>query len=321
MASGIARRSLTHSQPRIALVQFNPKFCAVEQNINTARRLCAQLQPGSVDLVCLSEMVFTGYLFKDANSIKPYLEVPREGPTSRFCAELATNLKCHVVAGYPERLSPAEYELGIDHTGDPVTKIGANSAILYGPGGKFIGNYRKTNLFETDTTWSKPGTGFVTFYLPPPLNTVSLAICMDINVQPPRNWDSLDGPYELADYCLSQRSDTLILVNAWLATFDDDYDESAWGTLNFWAQRLRPLWIGEDELSNPADNLFSGDDAVDSTTESSQTNIVICNRTGEENGAIFCGTSAFFKMTRTSGRPKLLQVMGKDEEGVRVCNF
>jgi protein N-terminal amidase len=94
---------------------------------------------------------------------------------------------------------------------------------------------------------------------------------MDLNVQPPRSWDSLDGPYEIADYCLSQRSDTLILLNAWLESFDEDHDESALGTLNFWAQRLRPLWIDEDE-----------DD--DSATGHAQTNVVICNRTGEENG-------------------------------------
>ena len=40
-----------------------------------------------------------------------------------------------------------------------------------------------------------PGTGFATFDLPPPLGTLSLGICMDLNVQPPALWDDLDaGP-------------------------------------------------------------------------------------------------------------------------------
>ena len=107
----------------------------------------------------------TGYVFKDADAIKPFLEEPKHGPTSRFCVELATRLKCHVVAGYPERLPPAEYEQGIDHSGNTVTKIGANSAILYSPDGEYIVNYRKTNLYQTDTTWAKPGLTF-TFALP-----------------------------------------------------------------------------------------------------------------------------------------------------------
>lgn len=37
-------------------------------------------------------------------------------------------------------------------------EVGANSAVLYGPDGAFVGNYRKTNPFETDKTWAKPGT-------------------------------------------------------------------------------------------------------------------------------------------------------------------
>ena len=142
-----------------------------------------RLAPGSVDLVCLSEMVFTGaftraiitfsqrrqahgpissriftgYVFPNADSIKPFLEDPVTGPTSRFCSELAIRLRCHVVAGYPERLPDEEIEPGIDEWGNTITRVGANSAILVGPDGGCVGRYRKTNLFETDTTWAKPG--------------------------------------------------------------------------------------------------------------------------------------------------------------------
>jgi len=102
-------------------------------------------------------MVFTGYVFPNAESIAPYLEEPRTGPTSRFCADLASRLQCYVTAGYPEKLPPGEIEPGVDFEGNEVTKIGANSAVLYGPHGEWIGGYRKTNLYETDMTWAKAG--------------------------------------------------------------------------------------------------------------------------------------------------------------------
>lgn len=38
-----------------------------------------------------------------------------------------------------------------------VQQVGANSAVVYDPNGVRIGDYRKTNLFETDMTWAKPG--------------------------------------------------------------------------------------------------------------------------------------------------------------------
>jgi protein N-terminal amidase len=74
---------------------------------------------------------------------------------------LAARVQCHVLAGYPERLAVKEIEDGVDSDGNIVTKNGANSAVLYGPDGRYIGNYRKSNLFETDTTWAKAGCFFL----------------------------------------------------------------------------------------------------------------------------------------------------------------
>lgn len=98
-----------------------------------------------------------GYVFPDATSISPYLETPKTGPTSRFCSELAKRLHCYVAGGYPERLQPNEVERGRDYNGNEIQRVGANSAVLYGPEGDWIGGYRKTNLYETDMTWAKPG--------------------------------------------------------------------------------------------------------------------------------------------------------------------
>ena len=44
-----------------------------------------------------------------------------------------------------------------------VRQVGANSAIIYGPDGQWVGGYRKTNLFETDKPWAKPG-GCTSFF-------------------------------------------------------------------------------------------------------------------------------------------------------------
>ena len=99
----------------------------------------------------------SGYAFPSAEAIKPYLEHPLVGPTSRCCSELAKRLGCHVIAGYPEILDPNEPET----TTDPA--VGFNSAIIYGPGGHWRGGYRKTNLFSMDMTWAHKGSSYSSF--------------------------------------------------------------------------------------------------------------------------------------------------------------
>ena len=103
----------------------------------------------------------------------PFLEKPQTGPTSSFCSNLAKKLECYIVAGYPEHLEPEDIEkyskcdqvmideselANEEHNSPPKRKIvGANSAVLYGPKGEWIGGYRKTNLFKTDKTWAAAG--------------------------------------------------------------------------------------------------------------------------------------------------------------------
>ncbi|KAI0333719.1 carbon-nitrogen hydrolase [Cubamyces sp. BRFM 1775] len=325
---------------RVAVVQFAPKIGHVQENIRRAQALCERLRPNSVDLVCLPEMIFTGYVFPDAASISPYLEEPRTGPTSRFCSELAARLHCYVVAGYPERLLPDEIERVKLEDGREVERVGANAAALYGPDGAFVGEYRKTNLYETDMTWAKPGTGFTTFPLPPPLGPLTLAICMDLNTQPPAAWTSLrTGPYELAAYCAAQRTRVLVLVNAWLDSGDGGReDEPDWRTLDYWALRLRPLWArvvkegeeveedGEDEDGD--DGMSGGEEDVErpQTVEEGREPdeelvVVVCNRAGTENGITFAGSSSLFSLRPNSGKPRLLHAMKRQQEGVEVWEY
>lgn len=149
------------------------------------------------------------------------------------------------------------------------------------------------------------GTGFVTFHLPPPLNIVSLAICMDLNVQPPAVWNSLRGPYEVAEYCIAQKTNLLVLLNAWLDSQGNPRDDTDWQTINFWATRLRPLWAevvredahadanAEDEADSDAEAEDEAEDGADRHTSRAEEGrqpgeelvVVVCNRCGVENGA------------------------------------
>lgn len=184
----------------------------------------------------------------------------------------------------------------------------------------------------TDSICLLQGTGFVTVHLPEPLGAVTIAICMDLNAQPGAEWTLSDGPYELASYCVSNNTKVLVLLNAWLDSCVEKDEKKDWYTLNYWTSRLRPLWV-RPPGKEPDDN--SQGNAEDT---GHQTIVVVCNRCGEENGADTCivlyfcsnlvltglkgvrfaGTSALFSMRRESGRPALLQAMGRREEGVKI---
>ncbi|KAF8895593.1 carbon-nitrogen hydrolase [Infundibulicybe gibba] len=278
------------------------------------------------------EMAFTGYTFENATAITPYLELPRTGPTSRFCAELAARLQCHVIAGYPELLPPEEREQ-LQGSAGGHTQVGANSAVLYGPDGAWVGGYRKTHLFETDRTWAKPGSGFATFQLPSPLRNMSVGICMDLNPQPPALWTQMEGPYELGDYCLVKKTNILVMLNAWLDSGKEVEEESDWQTLNYWAARLNPMWEADRRGNSDSGHQV----VVDDDDNGKETVIIVCNRSGEENGMIgtiesgspshatigktFAGSSAIYSMQQGSGRPKLLDMFTRKAEGVRIWNI
>ncbi|KIJ64615.1 hypothetical protein HYDPIDRAFT_111995 [Hydnomerulius pinastri MD-312] len=328
---------MASSNLRVAVVQFAPKIGEVQANIAKARELCKGLAPESIDLLCLPEMIFSGYMFPNATSISPYLEHPRTGPTSAFCAEIARHLHCYVAAGYPERLEPQISSPGAeDSATNRPQLIGANSAVLYGPTGEHVGAYRKTNLFETDLTWAAAGIGFSTLHLPPPLGPTTIAICNDLNVQKPAVWESLaDGPYELAQHCIRSGTRLLVLLNAWLhpdqgepnqdnkpgrndlKTDGNESDglEPNWQVINYWATRLRPVWANVEEAWTGKDQKGRSEANQD---HSKELLVVLCNRFGNEGEKAFAGSSAMLSMHRGSGRPRLLHAMGEREEGVSV---
>lgn len=130
-------------------------------------------------------MCLSGYVFTSPTAILPYLEPPRIGPTSLLARSLARRLRCHVVAGYPEALPSAAVDVDAssssqisldtpaldvkdsakgdsgpssmkDLEGEAIG-VGWNSAVIVGPEGEVVGNYRKTFRFETDKAWAREG--------------------------------------------------------------------------------------------------------------------------------------------------------------------
>ncbi|KAJ3837858.1 carbon-nitrogen hydrolase [Lentinula raphanica] len=304
---------------RIALVQYSPKLGEVEDNMERVEELCSRIEPGSVDLVCFPEMALSGYVFHSPTEISPYLEIPQEGPTSRMCERLARRVGCFVVAGYPERLVlNTTTDIGVAAADRP----GANSAIVYGPKGEFIGNYQKTNLWVTDKSWARPGpTCFASFTLPKPIGTLVLGICMDLNAHPPADWQSVEAPYEFGEYAAKKISEgeaargVAVLVNAWLDSGvwnleeEEETKEKAvdWTTVKFWINRLRPLWDFKSEKDRGRG--LGG-------AENKETIVVICNRTGVERGKYL--VAPILKFRQCSGGPRLVGIMSRQEEGVSV---
>ncbi len=75
---------------------------------------------------------------------------------------MARTLECYVFAGYPEVLSSEELRKSTETANSSsdnkqTEEVGANSAIVYGPNGEWVGGYRKTHLYETDKSWAKAG--------------------------------------------------------------------------------------------------------------------------------------------------------------------
>ena len=101
---------------------------------------------------------------------------------------------------------------------------------------------------------------------------------MDLNPRSP-SWTIDGGPYELAEHCLKTGSGLLILLNAWLdSEIEKDWEEDI-STMNYWATMLRPLWY---RMGNNGSN---GEDAEPpNISEDTETIVVVCNRSGTENG-------------------------------------
>lgn len=112
---------------------------------------------------------------------------------------------------------------------------------------------------------------------------------MDLNAQPPALWTLEDGPYEIAQHCLDKKANVLVLLNAWLDSCREFDDPKDWSTLNFWAARLRPLWARSEDIEDEGDE---EEPPQNNGIDSRETIVIICNRSGTENGGSHLNTIA-----------------------------
>lgn len=88
-------------------------------------------------------------------------------------------------------------------------------------------------------------------------------------------------PYEFADFAIANQCRTLVVPCNWLdpgTGMDADWSTS---TINYWAERLYPLWADSD----------SG--VVSPKQEETDVLVLICNRTGVELGKYLVPSSIF----------------------------
>jgi predicted amidohydrolase len=122
---------------RIGFFQFEPRFGAVEENLE---RVVSGLHGVEADLVILPELAFTGYLFEDREELLSLAEDPVSSPTVERLRCLCQERDLFLVTGFAERCADKVF----------------NSALLIGPGG-LVHTYRKLHLFNTEKEYFDPG--------------------------------------------------------------------------------------------------------------------------------------------------------------------
>ncbi len=122
---------------KIAVVQFQPKFLQVEENLKSIARLCAEL---TTDLLVLPELATCGYAFASPQELQQVAEDGQTGSSAQFFAELSAKLNASIVYGFPELKEGKVY----------------NSARLINPDGSSH-IYQKLHLFSAEKLWFAPG--------------------------------------------------------------------------------------------------------------------------------------------------------------------
>jgi len=179
------------------------QFCPDRSDPSGSRdRLLALTERAAsqADLVVLPEMAAVGYVFEDADEVRPLAE-PADGPTGRALAAMAKAHGTWIVAGFAEQDGAALY----------------NAAWILDSRGVLRAVYRKTLLFPLDETWARAGDGRYPL-LRTPFGRMGVGICMDLN----------DPAF--TDWVTAMRLDVLAFPTNWL-----DQGEGVW---DYWAWRL-----------------------------------------------------------------------------------
>ncbi|KAK2025001.1 hypothetical protein LX32DRAFT_77749 [Colletotrichum zoysiae] len=276
---------------RIGCLQFAPQVGDIDNNLNRADSVLSKADTDDLDLLVLPELAFSGYNFKSLQHIAPYLEPSGSGITSLWARTTALKYNCNVVVGYPEKVDVSNnWPTGPEYY---------NSAIVVNGDGETIANYRKSFLYYTDETWALEGNnGFYEGWIPG-LGNTSIGICMDLN---PYKFQAPWHAFEFAFHVLEYESNLVIVSMAWLTREDGRLfsrmpNEPDMDTLTYWVTRLEPLIRAENE-----------DEII----------VVFCNRTGNEDDAVYAGTSAVIGIQ--DGEVKIYGLLGRGEKELLVVD-
>lgn len=213
---------------RVSAVQFKPPKGDLPSARARLVRLAMRAAQDS-DLVVLPEMSVSGYVFPDADSVRPAAERP-DGPTYRALAPIARASGAWIVAGFAE------------DAGDRLF----NSALIIDPRGALHAVYRKTLLFENDETWASPGdSGYLRIVTD--AGAFGVGICMDLNDDRFVNW------------CASADLKAIAFPTNWLAT---DSGIDVW---HYWAWRMDAVpatLVAANTYGLEAGILFCGRSAI-----------------------------------------------------------
>ncbi|ETP24459.1 hypothetical protein F441_02539 [Phytophthora nicotianae CJ01A1] len=295
---------------KIAIVQYDSQLGQVERNMEVSvgaafkaiasryvkltdplfdlqyvdKMVVSLSEEDKIDVLMLSEMAFTGYVFKSKADVAQVAEVAGQGPTFHWCQRQARRLHCMVTCGYVEKEGELLY----------------NSMLVVSPEGELVCNPRKTFLYETDKSWATAGNGFCTWHCPWLNKTISFGICMDIN---PDDFKAPFSAYEFGTHVVENKSDLVLFACAW--NDFEDHDVEPYRTLSYWAERLSPVItaLGTGEYTKP------------------NCHFLCSNRIGSENGTFFVGASCVLSLKEPAvvahaGRrsEELLRVEVPDEE-------
>lgn len=276
---------------RIGCLQFAPQVGDVDNNLNRADSVLSKANLDDLDLLVLPELAFSGYNFKSLQDIAPFLEPSGSGITSLWARTIALKYNCIVTVGYPEKVDVSpKWPTGPEYY---------NSAIVVNGDGETIANYRKNFLYYTDETWAlEGGRGFFDGFIPG-LGNTSIGICMDIN---PYKFEAPWSAFEFAFHILEMESNLVIVSMAWMTREEPrDYtrmpNEPDMETLTYWVTRLEPLIRSENQ-----------DEII----------VVFCNRTGNEDNALYAGTSAVVGIH--DGEVKVYGLLGRGEKELLVVD-
>lgn len=182
---------------RFAAIQFHPEHSAPAQNRAHLEDLLDRAGSMGANLAVAPEMAITGYVWPDADAIRPYCE-PGQGPTHEVVARACRRHGMWAVVGFAESAPDGLY----------------NSAMVVDGDGALRAVYRKNLLFELDTTWATPGQDRV--IVDTPWGRVAPAICMDLNDDRFTRWLNRERP-DIIAFCTNWVDQGVDILPYWRA--------------------------------------------------------------------------------------------------------